>query len=472
MDKQFRSEYSLSMRGILVAILILGAGSFSVSEASLRVGYNEREMQIPEGIALAGYIQRRIFNSGSTKYSRYFKSSTGTYNLPTTKALAIDDGNKINFMVSLEIVAVEPDLKLKAEALLKKRIKRPFEINVFATHTHSGPGGFVKFGLWQQLATDIYLEDVFNSFVTTIAEASYEAYIHLEDAKLSYVKGQLNDVTYNRRSSKFLDTQVHVLKFLSLGGTPLATILNFPIHGTALGPENLKISGDVPGLIEAELGRMTNAPVMFISGAAGDVGPKIDTATVTSFSPMPAATATLITFNKMQEFGEKVAHQIYPIWQKTDIINTKESISKKFHIDLPVAQANLSLCLETVLPRGFQWLSKLFFRINLPGELNRPMEVNMIEFSPLTFYMIPGEPIGEIGAELQKYSLQNNMPNPLIMTLANSYYGYILSEKEFNRGGYETCNSFYGKKYGQMFLEGMYKAMNSFAKFVQPPRSR
>lgn len=454
------------MRGIF-SLLVGIIFSFSITEASLRVGFQERELDLPDGISLAGYIQRRVFKNGANRYARYFRSSVGKYSLPLVKSMAIDDGQKITFFVSLEIIAVEPDLKAKAEALLRQKINRPFEINLFATHTHSGPGGFVKFGLWQQLATDIYVEDVFNSFVSAIAQTSYEAYTHLEKSQLSYVKGHLNDVVYNRRNSKFLDPQVHILKFMGSDGKALATVLNFPIHGTALGPENLKISSDIPGLIEAELSNMTDSPFMFISGAAGDVGPKIDTATINSFSPLPLEKAIQINYSKMQAFSSRVVHQIFSLWKKTEFIEPKYAITKKFNIDLPVAQANLSLCLESILPKGFQWIAKIFFRINLPAELNRPMEINMIQFSPLTFYMIPGEPIGEIGAELERYSLQNNLPNPLVMTLANSYYGYILSEKEFDRGGYETCNSFYGKKYGAKFLEGMFKSINSFSKFVR-----
>lgn len=470
MDKHSFSAYSQNMRNLLVSIAVIVLCLFSVSEASLRVGFQEKALDLPDGISLAGYVQRRVFYNSATPYAKYFKSSTGNYNLPSVKSMAIDDGHKIIFFVSLEIIAIEPDLKDKAEAALRKKINRPFEINVFATHTHSGPGGFVKIGMWQQLATDIYIKDVFDSFVSAIVETSYEAYQQLQDAQLSYVKGQLSDITFNRRNSAFLNPQIHILKFLAMDGSPLATILNFPIHGTALGPENLKISSDVPGLIEAELGRITNSPVMFISGAAGDVGPKIGTTEISSFSPVPEAAAVQITYEKMQEFGSRVANQIYPVWQKTHIIETKEAITKKFKIDLPPAQANLSLCLESFLPRGFQWISKLFFRINLPSDMNRPMEVNMIEFFPLTFYMVPGEPIGEIGAEIERYSLLNNLPNPLVMTLANSYYGYILSEKEFNRGGYETCNSFYGRRYGKLFLEGMFDSINLFSKFTHPRR--
>ena len=454
------------MKLILISFLLGVLCTFSFAKASMMVGYHEKELDLPDGISLAGYLQRRVFRNRTGPYAKYFKSSVGKYSLPLVKSLAIDDGKKLTFFVSLEIIAIEPDMKAKAESLLRQKINRPLEINVFATHTHSGPGGFVKFGLWQQLATDLYVEDIFNSFAHAIADTSFEASKKLEDSQLSYVKGELYDVVYNRRNSKFLNPQINILKFMDTRGGTLATVLNFPIHGTGLGPENLKISSDVPGLIEAELSRMTNAPVMFISGAAGDVGPQVETASINSTGPLTAAAAEGYTYAKMQRFGTRVASQIYPMWEKTELIEPQEAVTKKFTIQLPPAQADLSLCLESVLPKGFQWVSKMFFRINLPAELNRPMEVNLIQFAPLTFYMIPGEPIGEIGAEIEKYSVQNGMPNPIIMTLANSYYGYILSEKEFNRGGYETCNSFYGKDYGSMFLGGMYDAVNSFANII------
>lgn len=454
------------MRGLLVCAALAALCFTSIAEATLRVGFKENELELPEGISLAGYIQRRVFYNSSTPYARYFRSSSGKFSLPLVKSLAVDDGQKVMFFVSLEIIAIEPDLKAQAEKLLAKKLGRKFELNLFATHTHSGPGGFVKFGLWQQLATDSFVQEVFDYFVDIIVDTSYGSYNRLEPARLSYGKGDLHDVSYNRRNSPFLNPQVHVLKFLDQNDVPLGTLINFPIHGTAFGPENLKVSGDIPSSVENELGQMTNAPVIFISGASGDVGPKINANEVDSFSTLSAPTALGVTNERIQSFGQTIASQIFPIWQQTQLVQTKRIQSKKFNIDLPPAQANLSLCIQSFLPDDFKWLSKLFFRINLPTELSQPMEVNMIKFPPLTFYLIPGEPIGEVGDALERYSVSNNLPNPILMTLANSYYGYILSDNEYARGGYETCNSFFGKKYGSTFLKGMMSSITSFSKFV------
>ena len=135
-------------------------------------------------------------------------------------------------------------------------------------------------------------------------------------------------------------------------------------------------------------------------------------------------------------------------------------------IELPKAKANLSLCLESILPRNFHWLSKLFIQVDLPPSLNRPMEVSILKMDELTFYFIPAEPITEIGNLIEKYSLENQLSNPLLFTLGNSYFGYILTEAEYRRGGYETCNSFYGSQYGNKFLDGMTQAMTTFKKFI------
>ncbi|MBL7554235.1 MAG: neutral/alkaline non-lysosomal ceramidase N-terminal domain-containing protein [Bdellovibrionaceae bacterium] len=454
------------MRGILV-FLISTLAVLSVHAADLRVGYSEKIVNLPEKISLAGYIQRRLVRSSNAAYSKYFRASTGKMNDSLAKTIVIDDGRQLIFMSTLEVIAIEPEMKALVEERLRQLINRPLEVNLFATHTHSGPGGFVKVKLWQQLATDYYFADVFNHFADSLVESAYSAYNSLEKVQMSYVTGSVNGFVFNRRNGSYLNPQLNIVKFVNSNNKPVVSILNFPIHGTALGPENLLVSGDLPAMVENKMVEKTNSPFMFFSGAAGDVGPKIDESGATSFNATVASSPSL---ESIEKFTNRLADKINVFWNQTNFVATKPAIVRSFNIELPPAQADLGSCIKSVLPKPFQWVSNFFFRVKLPKELDRPMIVNMVHLAPLTFYMIPGEPIGEVGKEIEKFSVENSFDNPMILALANSYYGYILSDKEFSRGGYETCNSFYGKTYGSLFLSGLQDAVNLFGLLVKSNR--
>lgn len=449
-----------SLFRLFVALLIMIS---SVSFADLSAGFSSEEISVPEGISLAGFFQRRILHGVQNPYSRYFKPSIGRYTLPAVETLVIDDGFKLYFFATLEVVAIEPSMKIETFNLLKRKLSRPFELNIFATHTHSGPGGFVKTNFWQQLATDAFIPEVYDSFKNAIVNTSLKSLENITPVNLSYTKNTLQDAVFNRRLSQFLNPQIHILKFLSkTDSNPIATLLVFPIHGTGLGPENLYVSGDIPGLIQRKLAARLESPVMFISGAAGDVGPKIEE---------PSSLTSILEssqkkYSRIQDFSEKVTDQIYSLWRDTNIIATQKIKTEKYFIQLPHATANLSLCLESLLPSSLRWISSLLFNISLSSEFNRPMEITMLNINPLTMYFIPGEPIGEIGLEIEKISASSKLANPIIMTLANSYFGYILTENEFSRGGYETCNSFYGKTYGTQFINGVRTSIQNFSNSV------
>src|SRR5205085_4950675 len=70
-----------------------------------------------------------------------------------------------------------------------------------------------------------------------------------------------------------VDRRIGLIKIEKQDGTPLALMVNYPIHGTVLGQENVEISGDVTGIVSEYVEQKTGAPVIFINGAAGNLAP-------------------------------------------------------------------------------------------------------------------------------------------------------------------------------------------------------
>ena len=92
--------------------------------------------------------------------------------------------------------------------------------------------------------------------------------------------GLLTNVTRNRRagmspyvSSTTIDPHMGILRVDHLDGTPLATVWNFACHGTCYGPDNMKSSGDILGVANAQIENTIGGVALFLQADAGDVSP-------------------------------------------------------------------------------------------------------------------------------------------------------------------------------------------------------
>ena len=94
-------------------------------------------------------------------------------------------------------------------------------------------------------------------------------------------------------------------------GSPLALIANYAIHGTVLGPSNLEISGDAPGIVSEYVEQNIGAPVLFINGAAGNMAP------IYSVYPNPVS-GHLSQFKVL--LGDKILEASKKISSTTDTI--------------------------------------------------------------------------------------------------------------------------------------------------------
>ena len=56
-------------------------------------------------------------------------------------------------------------------------------------------------------------------------------------------------------------------------GSPIALVVNYAMHGTVMSGQNLKISGDGPGVVAAYLEERLGGTVLYVNGAAGNIAP-------------------------------------------------------------------------------------------------------------------------------------------------------------------------------------------------------
>ena len=201
--------------------------------------------------------------------------------------------------MTADLGIVTQAIKQKVAERLQQRFGGIYSDNnvlISATHTHSGPGGFSHYALYN-LTVMGYDETNFNAIVEGIVQSVVRAHTNLAPGTIKIARGDLLGASINRSSSAYTknpanersqyefdtDKTMTVLKMERLDGSEIGTINWFPVHATSMGNDNLLIGGDNKGyaayLFEKLKGTGYTQPDTFIAafaqGNEGDVSPNI-----------------------------------------------------------------------------------------------------------------------------------------------------------------------------------------------------
>jgi neutral ceramidase len=167
---------------------------------------------------------------------------------------------------------------------------------ISATHTHSGPGGYSHYDLYN-LSVLGFVEQNFTVITSGIVESIRRAHAGLTPGRILINRGRLEDCGWNASEEAYernpaeerdawgesTDRTMTLLRLETTEGGPLGMLNWFPVHPTNLGNTIRIISGDNKGLaaylFEKEMGTDYSAPDTF-AGAfaqsnAGDVSPSL-----------------------------------------------------------------------------------------------------------------------------------------------------------------------------------------------------
>ncbi|ATB33737.1 neutral/alkaline ceramidase [Melittangium boletus] len=167
---------------------------------------------------------------------------------------------------------------------------------VSATHTHSGPGGFSHYALYN-LTILGFDQQNFDAIVEGIYQSIVRAHDNLAPGSIRVASGDLFDASLNRSPEAYLrnpaseraqyaadrDTRMTLLRLQADDGREVGLINWFAVHGTSLGNDNRLIHGDNKGyaawLFEKAKGTNYTAARTFVAafaqGNEGDVTPNI-----------------------------------------------------------------------------------------------------------------------------------------------------------------------------------------------------
>jgi len=360
------------------------------------------------------------------------RKSTGVLDRIYHRIVALDDGKTQFFLVSSDICEFSPSVYDEVAKDLEKQLGiKPGNFLWTTTHTHSapevGPPGLGVVFLGERYKHEI--DPGYTAMIEkTIIEGIGEARRKLSPAKLGVGWG-FSMANINRRAIDVdgqaslglnpdgpTDRRIGLIRIESEEGKPVALIANYPIHGTVLGPDNMLISGDAPGVVSEYVEQKVGAPVLFINGALGNMAP--------IYSVYPDAES-----GHLGQFRVLLGDRILEANQK--ISATTNNVTLKTG----------SLILETSRKEGLGWAPDLedYTNVSKTGKNMVRLPIRFLRINDdVAIWSGPLELFCEVSNEIRDRS---PFPYTFYYGLSNGSLGYMLPEYEYKHGGYEPTVS-------------------------------
>ncbi len=356
------------------------------------------------------------------------RQSTGVHDRLYHRIVAMDDGRTQFFLVSTDICLYSPSLYDGVTKELEKETGiKPLQVWWTVTHTHSapeiGPPGLPAVFMGERYEHDhdtAYTTQATKALIAAIKKARAK----LEPARLGvgwgFARANINRRARDEEGPTFLglnpdgpvDRQIGLIRLEKADGKLLALITNYAMHGTVLGGENTKISGDAPGVVAEYVEQKLRAPMLYINGAAGNIAP---------------------------------IYTVYPDFESGHLSQFRVLLGDPIldanaHLGLTTAQVELRLgerIVETPRKGGIGWAPDLgnYLRTTSTGATMIRLPVRFLRINnDIAVWAAPLELFCEIAIDVRN---QSPFPFTFYFGYCNGWLGYLPTKAEFARGGYE-----------------------------------
>jgi len=377
-----------------------------------------------------------------------------------------------------------------------------------ATHTHSGPGGFSHYALYN-LTTFGFDKRNFNVIVDGIYQSITRAHNNLTPGTIKIADGDLLQSSVNRSRVAYnlnlqteraqyaedTDKKMTALKLVASTGEEIGMINWFAVHATSMGNKNQLISGDNKGyasyLFEKSKGSDYTAGKIFVAAFAqsneGDASPNLndgvnglseddfDSTAASGLRQYHKALELYNAANELLQGGVNYRHAY------VDFSNI--TVESKWTEGMPAqktcpAAIGLSMLSGTGDGPGFGkkgWKcddAKKFWNVFVctvfpPGSCQEPKPVilqtgtikprpwtpqilplQIVTIGNLAILAVPAEFTTMAGRRLRQTVLtqlrDNGIEHVVIAGLSNAYAGYVTTKEEYQVQYYEGASTHFG----------------------------
>jgi neutral ceramidase len=356
------------------------------------------------------------------------RQSTGVLDHIYHRVLALDAGGTPFYLISSDLSLFSPTFydSVMRELHSKTGID-PKQVWWSVTHTHAapevGPPDMYKALLGR---SDHEWDREYTNLVTSaLIDAVRSARDALEPARLTVGTTTAN-ANLNRRARDVdgrislglnpdgpVDRQVNLLRVQRRDGTPIALVVNYAMHGTVMSGQNLKISGDAPGVVAAYVEQQIGGTVLYVNGAAGNIAP------IYSVYPDPSS-GHLSQFRVL--LGDRIVSAARSLKPGTDrvVIRHGEQV------------------VETPRRPDLEWPDDLAAYASAGDRAHIRLPLRFVALNDTIVWSAPVEMFCEIAMNIRE---QSRFAHTFYFGYTNGWFGYLPTSKAFEEGGYEPRTS-------------------------------
>jgi hypothetical protein len=321
-------------------------------------------------------------------------------------------------LVSLDLLLVRPELRTE---LLASEAARDLDgLVLVATHTHSGPGGYLPGWLAGRVTGARHDPAVAPQIARAAAAALESAARELAPARAGHVRAELELAENRRRKDGPRERTLELLRLDPERGAPIAFVV-YGAHATVLAPHSHALSADWPGALRRWLAQRGWRAV-FAQGALGDQQPD------PALAP-ERADPLEVEARELDAVGAAVGEAALPLLESLAMRSGAELAFAEREVDAPEPRPRRGCALW--------WFSPLA-RPALKRFAAARVRIQVLRVGDARLVFVPAEPSAEVGEDLRRASASG------VVALANDWIGYLVPARDYRRGGYEACMSFAG----------------------------
>jgi len=439
---------SRALGALAAAVVLLVSGAppaTAAPPARLLAGAMSVTVSLPDDTPLGGYggFPRRAWLPdliGRYPDTFWFRPSTGEHDPIKVRALVLEAGSVRVLWLTLDVVGMDPTLLADLRARLDRLGLRYAAVIAAASHTHSGPGAYARSDLFGLLALDRESPRVRGRIFAAMEDAARQAERRKRPATVGTGRAEVAGITDSRVHGP-LDPELGVLKVTGVDRRPIAVVWNYAIHGTMLGRENFKLSGDVMGDAAARIEEQLGAPALYVNGAVGDVSPRQR------------------GWDGVAATGKVLSAAVLALWPRIAADADQRVITGAGTAALPAPGLELRNCLGRWIPRGT--------RLGLRSALPSTAEIAAVSVGRGAWVAIPGELDTQLGLEI-KTAGRARFAHTFVAGVANGYQGYFIAAQHFRVPSYISCGSLYGERGGELVRDAALGALREVAERRAP----
>ena len=355
------------------------------------------------------------------------RQSDGVHDSIFHRVLALEAGGTPFYLISTDVCLFSPNFH---DAVMRELQNQtgidPAHVWWSVTHTHAapeiGPPDMYKALLGR---SDHEWDREYTAFATqALIDAVRSARDRLEPARLAFATTTAN-ANINRRARDVdgrislglnpdgpVDRQVNLIRVQRSDGSPLALVINYAMHGTVMSGQNLKVSGDGPGVVAAYLEEQLGGTVLYVNGAAGNVAP------IYSVYADPSS-GHLSQFRVL--LGDKVIAAVRAMASGTDRVAIRHGAQ----------------IVETPRRPDLVWPDELAPYAS-PDRARVRLPLRFVAINDTVMWAAPVEMFCEIAMNLRDGS---PFKRTFYFGYTNGWFGYLPTAKAFDEGGYEPRTS-------------------------------